>query len=62
MVLVRIVSSKEQKLAKPLLKDAQRLIKKDKELVAVLGSPVEFMPIVSTSTSTSKINDKKSVL
>ena len=29
--------SKEQKLAKPLLKDAQRLIKKDKDLVAVLG-------------------------
>lgn len=54
--------SKEQKLAKPLLKDAQRLIKKDKDLVAVLGVPVEFIPIVSTSTSSSKINGKKSVV
>ena len=27
-----------------------------------IGSPVEFIPIVSTSTSTSKINGKKSVV
>ena len=32
------------------------------ELFGLQHPPVEFMPIVSTSTSTSKINDKKSVL
>ena len=34
--------SKEQKKARPLLKDAQKLIKKDKDLLSILGTPVVF--------------------
>ena len=51
--------SQEQEKAKPLLKDAQRLIQKDKELLALLGTPVQIQPIFSGSSSTSTINWKK---
>lgn len=51
--------SREQQKAKPLLKDAQRLIQKDKDLVALLGTPVHLQPIFSGSSSTSTVNWKK---
>ncbi len=51
--------SREQQKAKPLLKDAQRLIKKDKDLVALLGTPIHIQPIFSGSSSTSKVNWKE---
>lgn len=51
--------SHEQQRAQPLLKDAQRLIMKDKELLAVLGTPVYILPIFSGSSSSSTVNWKK---
>jgi hypothetical protein len=51
--------SHEQQRAQPLLKDAQRLIMKDKELLAVLGTPVHILPIFSGSSSSSTVNWKK---
>lgn len=51
--------SKEQQRAQPLLKDAQRLIMKDKELLAVLGTPVHILPIFSGISSSSTVNWKK---
>lgn len=51
--------SREQQKAKPLLKDAQRLLQKDKDLVALLGTPVHLQPIFSGSSSTSTVNWKK---
>ena len=51
--------SHEQRRAQPLLKDAQRLIMKDKELLAVLGTPVHILPIFSGSSSSSTVNWKK---
>ena len=51
--------SREQQKAKPLLKDAQRLIQKDKDLVALLGTPVHLQPIFSGSSSTSTTNWKE---
>ena len=51
--------SREQQKAKPLLKDAQRLIKKDNDLVALLGTPIHIQPIFSGSSSTSTVNWKE---
>lgn len=51
--------SKEQRRATPLLKDAQLLIQKDKDLLALLGTPIHLRPIFSGSSSTSTINWKK---
>jgi len=50
--------SKEQKKARPLLKDAQQLIKKDKDLLLALGTPVQFMPVTSSVSSKQAINGK----
>jgi len=51
--------SREQHKAKPLLKDAQRLIERDKDLVALLGTPIHIQPIFSGSSSTSTVNWKE---
>ena len=53
--------SKEQKKAKPLLEDAQKLIKKDKDLLSILGTPVVFNPIFSDSVRKSIVNGKSSL-
>lgn len=50
--------SKEQKKARPLLKDVQQLIKKDKDLLLALGTPVQFMPVISSVSSKQTINGK----
>ena len=39
--------SQEQRKAKPLLKDAQQLFKRDEDLLAILGTPVSIQPIFS---------------
>lgn len=51
--------SQEQHKAKPLLKDAMKLIQKDKDLVALLGTPIRIQPIFSGSSFTSTVNWKK---
>ena len=51
--------SLEQRKAKPLLHDAQAFIRRDLELMDLLGSPVHIKPIFSRSTSTSTINWKQ---
>jgi len=51
--------SQEQHKAKPLLKEAQKLIQKDKDLVALLGTPIQIQPIFSGSSSTTTVNWKK---
>jgi len=52
--------TKEERNAKPLLKQALHLIKKDKVLYEqVLGKPVHLEPIFSRSSSTSVIDGKK---
>ena len=53
--------SKEQKKARPLLKDAQQLIKKDKDLLLALGTPVQFMPVTSSVSSKQTINGKSTL-
>jgi len=53
--------SKEQKKARPLLKDAQKLIKKDKDLLLALGTPVQFMPVTSSVSSKQTINGKSTL-
>ena len=53
--------SKEQKKARPLLKDAQRLIKKDKDLLLALGKPVLFKPVTSSVSSKQTINGKSTL-
>lgn len=53
--------SKEQKKARPLLKDAQKLIKKDKDLLFALGTPVQFDDITSSVSSKQTINGKSSL-
>jgi len=53
--------SKEQKKARPLLKDAQRLIKKDKDLLLALGTPVLFKPVTSSVSSKQTINGKSTL-
>ena len=50
--------SQEQHKAKPLLKDAQKLIQQDKDLAALLGTPIHVQPIFSGSSSTSTVNWK----
>ena len=50
--------SKEQKKARPLLKDAQQLIKKDKDLLLALGNPVQFMPVTSSVSSKQTIKGR----
>jgi len=53
--------TKEQKKARPLLKDAQRLIKKDKDLLLALGKPVLFKPVTSSVSSKQTINGKSTL-
>ena len=53
--------SKEQKKARPLLKDAQQLIKKDKDLLLALGTPVQFLPVTSSVSSKQTINGKSAL-
>ena len=53
--------SKEQRKARPLLKDAQQLIKKDKDLLLALGAPVQFEPVTSSVSSKQTINGKSTL-
>lgn len=51
--------SKEERKAKPMLKDSLRLIRKDKDLEAVLGKPLQIGHVFSTSSSTRIVNNWK---
>ena len=51
--------AKEERKAKTLLKDAHRLIKKDKELAAILGEPIHIGHIFSGLSSKSIVNRKE---
>ena len=48
--------SQEQRKAKPVLKDAQQLIKRDEDLLAILDTPVSIQPIFSGSSITNTVN------
>ena len=58
---VNRVLIKEEKKTKPLLRDAQRLIKADVDLRTTLGEPITFGPILShlSSSTTTTINNRR---
>lgn len=51
--------TQEQRKAKPLLKEAQRLITKDKDLYTLLGAPVRVEPVFSSATLTTSGTGRK---